>query len=54
MITVRFACGHEVELDATETDTPVCPKCREIRISRVQAPSPRFRGMGSGPCHQEG
>jgi len=53
MITVRFACGHEVTVQATETDAPVCPRCADKRITRVVAPPPKFRGMGSGPCHQE-
>ena len=45
MITVSFPCPHaSVEWDEGTGGTPQCPICGERRVSRVQAPAPRFRG----------
>lgn len=49
MITVRFACGHAESVDVKVVDTPVC-WCGERRVSHVDAPRPRFRGVAQGPC----
>ena len=47
MITVTMACGHVLSGDAKAA--PYCPLCREVRVSRVKAPAPRFRGYCVGP-----
>lgn len=41
-MTVTFACGHKASLPSDVKDTPVCPTCQESRITRVDAPKPRF------------
>lgn len=48
MITIRFACGHQVASAGTEP--PRCSECGETRIAHVDAPAPVFRGAVSGPC----
>jgi len=45
-MTVTFACGHTATVEST--DTPVC-HCGERRVSRVDAPPPRFHGVATGP-----
>lgn len=52
MITIVFACGHRLDW-ADEKTQPVCPECGDRRVSRVTAPPPRFRGVGSSPLSQE-
>ena len=47
-MTVKFACGHELTMEDA-TAAPLCPTCREHRVSRVWAPAPRFRGLCTGP-----
>ena len=47
MIYVKFACGHRFSVDGNSA--PVCPTCGERRVSRTQAPAPRFVGICSGP-----
>lgn len=49
-MTVRFACGHQgdVDPDAEATDVQ-CRTCGEHRIARVTAPPPRVRGACSSP-----
>lgn len=53
MITLRFACGHAVEMPNELTEQPICPQCNEHRIQSVQAPAPRFSGSCSGPYVQK-
>lgn len=48
-ITIRFACGHGFSLEPTSDVAPVCPTCGERRVSRVDAPAPRFTGWVTGP-----
>jgi hypothetical protein len=50
-MTVRFACGHQVTVEATGDERPVC-HCGETRISRVDAPPPRIRGVGTSPLQK--
>ena len=47
-LRVTFRCGHELPVSETATAAPVCA-CGETRIVDVQAPAPRFTGVGSGP-----
>jgi hypothetical protein len=47
-MTITFACGHRVTLDASADNPPQC-SCGERRVARVQAPAPRFRGACRGP-----
>ena len=49
MITVRFACGHAVQVGESVSQAPEC-SCGERRVRRVAAPAPRFRGFAQGPC----
>ncbi len=53
MITVRFACGHEMTVGEAQTEAPICAVCHERRVQRVTAPAPRFRGTVTGPCAVE-
>lgn len=46
-MTVTFACGHQQNY---QDGTPICERCGERRVSKVQAPRPVFRGTVSGPC----
>lgn len=48
MVTVRFACGHQHDVDSATA--PQCKTCGETRVQRVTAPKPVFRGSCSGPC----
>lgn len=51
-MTVRFACGHRLDVDAmTDAAPPVCRVCGERRVAAVQAPPPRFvaRDCGGRP-----
>jgi hypothetical protein len=48
-VTATMACGHQITL-ADGSIAPQCPTCGEVRVSRVKAPAPRFRGMVLGPC----
>lgn len=50
MITVRFACGHQQDVDPAEQAAPICRVCGELRVQRVTAPAPVFRGAVKGPC----
>lgn len=47
-MTLRFACGHTLELSEAHQGTPQCG-CGETRIARVQARAPRFVGVATGP-----
>lgn len=53
-IVVTFACGCRQDVPDAEavkdSVAPVCPTHNESRISRVEAPAPRFRGVAArGP-----
>lgn len=50
-ITVRFACGHRIEMPPKDTGTvqPVCAVCGERRVNQTVARAPSFRGVASGP-----
>ncbi len=48
MVTVRFACEHELKVGDNPAATPQC-SCGEKRVTRVHAPPPRFSGACSGP-----
>lgn len=48
MITVHFACGHELTFESG-AKRPTCVQCGETRISRTFAPPPSFRGICTGP-----
>jgi hypothetical protein len=48
MVTVRFACGHQQDVETVTT--PQCTVCGETRVQMVKAPKPVFRGACSGPC----
>jgi len=44
-ITLRFACGHVVELDDTVTGEPSCALCGNSHVARVSTSRPpRFKG----------
>lgn len=47
-MTIKFACGHAMDLGDNPSGTPVCG-CGEVRIARVTARAPRFTGVASGP-----
>lgn len=49
-MTVRFRCGHALELPDTYAAAPRCATCGETVVSRVQARPPRFLGTVRGPC----
>lgn len=49
-MTVKFACGHHQDVPESIDQAPVCATCGERRVSRVDAPKPRFRGIATGPC----
>jgi hypothetical protein len=49
MIRVRFACGHEAQMDDRVMDRPACHVCGNTTVARTFAPAPRFRGLCSGP-----
>jgi hypothetical protein len=51
-IRLRFACGHSLNLEATDNQPPNCPTCGEKRVQRTFAPPPRFTGFCSGPNTQ--
>ena len=51
-IPVTFACGHRQDWQ-DGTDPPVCARCGERRVARVQAPAPVFRGACASPLKQE-
>ena len=53
-MTLTFACGHKADVSPEVTEPPVCPVCREARVSRVEAPAPRFRGVATGPLCVKG
>jgi len=40
-MTIRFACGHEMKLPRDVKDPPKC-QCGETRVTRCDAPKPRF------------
>lgn len=45
MITLRFACGHVMELDDTITGQPSCTVCGNGQVARVSTSRPpQFRG----------
>ena len=48
MIVATMACGHRVQISGI--DVPACPQCGEMRVARVKAPPPKFRGVVLGPC----
>jgi hypothetical protein len=48
MVTLKFACGHTLTT-VMPPETAECPTCGDLRVSRVTAPPPRFRGTVSGP-----
>jgi hypothetical protein len=57
-VTVTFACG--CTQDVPEADTindsvaPRCPTHNESRITRVESPPPRFRGVAArGPLAEK-
>lgn len=52
-ITVRFACGCQAVLGSAEHD-PCCAVHGEHRISRVNAPPPRLRGIDCNPAKSLG
>ena len=55
MITVKFACGHQVQVGESQAWQPVCATCGETHVARVQARPPRFVGTVSGPyCETKG
>lgn len=54
MITLRFACGHQLQIAETNIAQPPCPQCGETRIQGVTARPPTFRGACSGPLVKEG
>lgn len=41
-MTIKFACGHEMTLPRDVKDAPVCSQCGERRVTRCDAPKPRF------------
>ena len=47
MIRLTFACGHAVPFKEGDT-APICP-CGETRITRTNAPPPRFSGVCASP-----
>lgn len=49
-MTLRFACGHAMDVDDDVTAAPSCAVCGASRITRVQARPPRFVGVCTGPC----
>jgi hypothetical protein len=53
-MTLTFACGHQVERAAEQDAAPRCAICQEHRVTRVDAPAPRFRGLCSGPVAVKG
>lgn len=48
MITIRFACGHQAQVEETKSDPPVCG-CGERRVQAVAARAVRFTGACTGP-----
>jgi hypothetical protein len=50
-MTVRFRCGHALELPDAYAATPRC-YCGEAVVSRVQVRKPTFVGTVRGPCAQ--
>lgn len=49
MITIRFACGHQLYVPDTIETAPQCICCGETRVRFVAARPPRFTGAGQGP-----
>jgi hypothetical protein len=47
-MTITFRCGHTATLTDRDQEAPVCA-CGERKISRCNAPAPKFRGTASGP-----
>lgn len=50
MVTVRFACGHQQEVETV--NAPLCQACGETRIQMVKAPNPVFRGACQSPLKE--
>ena len=48
MITVSFACGHDLQVKESATWTPVC-HCGSNQVTGVKARSPHFVGTVTGP-----
>jgi hypothetical protein len=51
-LTVTFGCGHTAEIGET-SDAPMCPVCADTRVSRTNAPAPRFSGFCSSPLKKD-
>ncbi len=53
-MTLTFACGCRIVVSDGVSMPPRCETCHETRITRVECPPPRFRGVASGPhCQTE-
>jgi hypothetical protein len=48
-MTVGWACGHRASMDTAVQAYPRCPVCGSDRVTRVDAPAPRFTGVAQGP-----
>lgn len=51
MVTVRFCCGHQQDVDTV--NSPQCKECGETRVQMVKAPNPVFRGACASPLKEK-